>query len=64
MKYSEAAIESRETVNLSELIEKNVSNRPRNDANAAEDFIVVVTITYVVAAVMSYFSMAELCDLQ
>lgn len=42
---------------------RNVSTKPKADVNAAEDFLEIVVIGYVISAVMSYLRMSSLDDI-
>ena len=42
---------------------RNVSDKPKSDVNAAEDFVEVITIAHILTAVMSYLEMSELSDI-
>ena len=41
---------------------RNVSTKPKADVNAAEDFLEIVVIGYVISAAMSYLNMSSLDD--
>ena len=41
---------------------RNVTKSPKNDVNAAEDFLEVVVVGHILTAVMSYLGMSSLHD--
>ena len=41
---------------------RNVTSKPKSDVNAAEDFLEIVVVGYIIAAIMAYLSMTSLED--